>query len=242
MDKQPRTARGRATRERIVQAAAELVAQRGVAGTSLDDVRELAHASKSQLYLYFADRDELLRAVAASTCDTVLETQAEALAGFDSITGIERYLDEIVALQVERNSPGCPIGSLAGQLIERDEASRLILADGLGRWELSLQTGLEAMAARDQLRPDANPGLLASQTLMLLQGGLLLSQVRRDPTQMRIAADTVLELIHAACLASTPPRDTTPTPRRGIGMAKPDARGRPGLGASASRSAGARHG
>jgi TetR/AcrR family transcriptional repressor of nem operon len=201
MHKQPRTARGRATRDRIVRAAAELVAQRGVAGTSLDDVRERAQASKSQLYLYFADRDELLRAVAESTCDTVLEAQADALAGFDSIAGIERYLDEIVALQVERNTPGCPIGSLAGQLIERDEASRLILADGLGRWELSLQTGLEAMAARDQLRPRANPGLLASQTLMLLQGGLLLSQVRRDPAQMRIAADTVLELIQAACLA-----------------------------------------
>jgi TetR/AcrR family transcriptional regulator, transcriptional repressor for nem operon len=131
----------------------------------------------------------------------VLETQADALARFDSIAGIERYLDEIVALQVERNTPGCPIGSLVGQLIERDEASRLILADGLQRWELSLQTGLEAMAARDQLRPDANPGLLASQTLMLLQGGLLLSQVRRDPAQMRIAADTVLNLIQAACLA-----------------------------------------
>jgi TetR/AcrR family transcriptional repressor of nem operon len=198
MDKQPRTARGRATRERIVRAAAELVAERGVAGTSLDDVRELAHASKSQLYLYFADRDELLRAVAASTCDAVLDTQAHALAGFDSIAGIQRYLDAIVALQVERHTPGCPIGSLAGQLIERDEVSRLILADGLGRWEGSLQTGLESMAARHQLRPDANPGLLASQTLMLLQGGLLLSQVRRDPSQMRIAADTVLELIQAA--------------------------------------------
>ena len=56
------------------------------------------------------------------------------------------------------------------------------------------------MAARDELRPDANPGLLASQTLMLLQGGLLLSQVRRDPAQMRIAADTVLELVQAARL------------------------------------------
>ncbi|HEY3773324.1 MAG TPA: TetR family transcriptional regulator [Solirubrobacteraceae bacterium] len=181
-----------------MQAAAELVAERGVAGTSLDDVRELAHASKSQLYLYFADRDELLRAVAASTCDTVLDTQADALAGFDSISGIQRYLDAIVALQVERNTPGCPIGSLAGQLIERDEAARLILADGLERWQCSLQAGLQSMAARHQLRPDANPDLLASQTLMLLQGGLLLSQVRRDPAQMRIAADTVLELIQAA--------------------------------------------
>src|SRR6202046_1878708 len=142
MDKQPRTARGRATRERIVRAATELVAERGVAGTSLDEVRELAHASKSQLYLYFADRDQLLRAVAESTCDTVIETQAEALAGFDSITGIERYLDAVVARQIERTTPGCPIGSLAGQLVERDEASRLILADGLERWEVSIRIGL----------------------------------------------------------------------------------------------------
>ena len=198
MEKQPRTARGRATRERIVRAATELVAQRGVAGTSLDDVRELAQASKSQLYLYFADRDELLRAVAESTCDTVLEAQADALANFDSVAGIERYLDAIVALQVERHTPGCPIGSLAGQLVERDETSRVILADGLERWEDSLRAGLEAMADRQELRPDANPALLATQTLMLLQGGLLVSQVRRDPGQMRIAADTVLELVQAA--------------------------------------------
>jgi AcrR family transcriptional regulator len=204
MDKQPRTARGRATRERIVRAATELVAERGVAGTSLDDVRELAQASKSQLYLYFADRDELLRAVAESTCDTVLETQADVLADFDSVAGIERYLDAIVALQVERNTPGCPIGSLAGQLVERDEASRVILADGLGRWEGSLRAGLEAMADRQELRPRADPALLAAQTLMLLQGGLLVSQVRRDPGQMRIAADTVLELVQAARL--TPKR------------------------------------
>jgi TetR/AcrR family transcriptional regulator, transcriptional repressor for nem operon len=202
MEKEPRTVRGRATRKRIVSAAAELVADRGVAGTSLDDVRELAQASKSQLYLYFADRDALLRAVAESTCETVLEGQADLLAEFDSITGIEHYLDAVVALQRERNTPGCPIGSLVGQLVERDEASRLILADGLERWELSLRAGLEKMAARDELHPEAIPSVLATQTLLLLQGGLLLSQVRRDPGQMRIATDTVLDLIKATRVAS----------------------------------------
>jgi AcrR family transcriptional regulator len=200
MGKQPRTARGRATRERIVHAATELVAARGVAGTSLDDVRELAHASKSQLYLYFSDRDELLRAVAESTCDAVNDTQADIIADVDSLEGIERYLDAVVALQIERSTPGCPIGTLAGQLAEHDERSRLILAAGLERWEHSLQTGLETMAARGELQPDADPTLLATQTLMLLQGGLLLSQVRRDPKQMRIAADSVLALIRASLL------------------------------------------
>src|SRR5579863_5899877 len=105
MSTEPRTRPGRATRARIVRAAAELVAQRGVAGTSLDDVRERAHASKSQLYLYFDDRDALM------------DTQADELAGFDSLAGIERYLDWQVALQAEREARGgCPIGSLAGQL------------------------------------------------------------------------------------------------------------------------------
>ena len=200
MEEQPRTARGRATRERIVRAATELVGARGVAGTSLDDVREAARASKSQLYLYFADRDELMRAVARSTCDTVLETQSDPLAGFDSIAGIERYLDWLIALQVELDTPGCPMGTLAGQLVQRDEASRAILAGGLERWQRSLQTGLEAMGARGELRPEASAERLATQTLLLLQGGLMLSHVHSDTGQMRLPADTVVEHIRDACL------------------------------------------
>jgi TetR/AcrR family transcriptional repressor of nem operon len=195
----PRTARGRATRERIVQAAAELVSERGVAGTSLDDVRERAHASKSQLYLYFSDREQLLRGVVAVTSEAVIDSQGDLLADFDSLAGIERYLDAMVELQVDRQaSGGCPLGSLAGQLAEQDPAARAILADGLGRWESGLRGGLEAMARRGDLRPDADPALLATQTLALLQGGLLLTQVRRDVGQLRTAADTILGLVHAA--------------------------------------------
>jgi AcrR family transcriptional regulator len=209
MTTKPRTARGRATRERIVQAAAELVAENGVAGTSLDDVRERARASKSQLYLYFAGRDDLLRAVAGATCDAVLDIQAEALAEFDSLAGIERYLDATVALQEERQARGgCPIGSLAGQLAERDEDARAILVDGLGRWEDGLRTGLETMAARGELQPEADPALLAKQTLVALQGGLLLTQVRRDPEEIRAAADGALTLLRNAMTIETtaPPR------------------------------------
>jgi hypothetical protein len=44
------------------------------------------------------------------------------------------------------------------------------------------------MAARGELRPAADPALLAKQTLAVLQGGLVLTQVRRDPKQMRAAA------------------------------------------------------
>lgn len=198
MATQPRTANGRATRERILSAATELVGAHGVAGTSMDDVREHAHVSKSQLYLYFPSREELLRAVAHRTSRDVMDGQAEVLAAFDSIAGLRRYLEEIVALQVQRHAVGgCPIGSLAGQLADHDEPARLALADGLGEWEDGLRRGLAAMAARGELAPETDQDALATQILGLLQGGLVLTQVRRDPGQMRVAADGILALVGA---------------------------------------------
>ena len=196
---QPATVRGRETRERIVRAAAELVAERGVAGTSLDDVRTRAHASKSQLYHYFADRDDLMRAVARTASDDVLGGQAELFAQLDTIDGLRAWTDALVTLQQTRHAKGgCPIGSLAGQLAERDEGARLALADGLDRWESAIREGLERMAARGELRLDADPGALAQRTLAAVQGGLLLTQIRRDPNQLRSALDGALDAILAA--------------------------------------------
>ena len=57
------TARGAATRARIVEAAADLVYRRGASGTSLEDIMAASATSKSQVYHYFADKDGLMRAV-----------------------------------------------------------------------------------------------------------------------------------------------------------------------------------
>src|SRR5436305_6754119 len=170
MTAEPRTARGRATRARILSAATALIAERGVARTSLDDVRERAQASKSQLYLYFADRDSLLRAVATATCDEVMALQADALAGCDSLAGIERYMDALVSLQEQRDAHGgCPIGSLASQLAERDEEARVALGEGFKRWETEIRTALEAMAARSELCARTDLELLANHSLAAIE-------------------------------------------------------------------------
>ncbi|MGA3362936.1 MAG: TetR/AcrR family transcriptional regulator [Solirubrobacteraceae bacterium] len=196
---QPVTVRGRETRERIVRAAAELVAERGVAGTSLDDVRTRAQASKSQLYHYFADRDDLMRAVARAVTDEVLGGQAALFARLDTIDGLRAWSAALVALQQARHAKGgCPIGSLAGQLAEHDDGARLELADGLDRWESAIREGLERMAARGELRPDTDLGALAQRTLAAVQGGLVLTQIRRDPNQLRSALDGALAAIRTA--------------------------------------------
>ena len=43
------------------------------------------------------------------------------------------------------------------------------------------------MKAQGKLRKDADPAALATATMASLEGGLVLTQVRRDPRQVRIA-------------------------------------------------------
>ena len=73
------TARGAATRERIVAETANLVMAHGVGETSLDDVMEKSGASKSQLYHYFASKDELFIEAAALQASRVLATHKPLL-------------------------------------------------------------------------------------------------------------------------------------------------------------------
>jgi TetR/AcrR family transcriptional repressor of nem operon len=196
---QPSTVKGQSTRRRIVQAAAELVAEKGAAAMSLDDVGQRAHASRSQLYHYFDDRDDLIRAVVNATTDSVLLAQDELLEHLDTWTGIDRWFHALVAFQEEREARGgCPIGSLVGQLAERDPLARAGLADGFERWEAHLRDGLERMQTRGRLSANADPATLATATMALLQGGLLLTQVRRDPKQLRTALAAARVLLRSA--------------------------------------------
>jgi len=92
---------------------------------SLDDVRARTGASRSQLYHYFEDRDDLVHAVINVTIDTVLNTQGELLDHLDTWAGIDRWFDALVQHQTDRQAcGGCPLGSLAGQLAESDADAR----------------------------------------------------------------------------------------------------------------------
>jgi AcrR family transcriptional regulator len=192
----PTTEKGRLTRRRIVAAALEVVAENGALGASLDEVGARAPASRSQLYHYFDDKNDLLRAVAEATNDAVLDAQQDLFASLDTWAGLVCWADALVALQQERGGKGgCPIANLLGQLGERDDDIRAVLASGFDRWESSIRAGLAAMADSGELRPGTDVAWLAASMLASLQGGLVLSQARRDPAALRGALDGALALI-----------------------------------------------
>lgn len=200
----PPSAKGRATRRRILISAAEVMAQNGAAATTLDDVCAGADVSRGQLYHYFGNKADLVREVVGVTAEAVVGFHGDHLDRLDSIAGIAAWFDELVSTQEHRHAQGgCPIGSLIGQLAERDEEARLILTAAIDKWEHQLFDALLRMRAHGELAPNTDAAALATTTMASIQGGLILTQVRRDPTQLRTALNGAMTTLLAAA-SSTP--------------------------------------
>lgn len=195
----PLTRKGLATRARIVKTAADLIFERGVAGTSIDDVRREAKVSGSQMTHYFQDKRSLVHAVIGYQLGTVLDFHTQPQLGkLDSFEALRLWADLNIEKTRRQNlEGGCSFGSLAGELAESDPRTRADLAAGYDRWARILRSGLTAMRRRGDLRADARPARLTSVLLSAHQGGSLLSQTKRDIKPLRDALDAALDYVYS---------------------------------------------
>ena len=196
------TPRGAATRRRIVAAAANLALTRGAGELSLDDVMEASGVSKSQLYHYFADKNELLREAAALQAERVLGAHAPLLEALDSLAAMRRWRDAVLALS---RGVGCPLGALVYQLPRSARRARTTVEDGLETWREMIEEGLVRMQARGELAREAAPADIALAVLSALQGGLLLSRSAKSDRPLELAFD--MALAHVAAQVRRPDAD-----------------------------------
>ncbi|WP_082466395.1 TetR/AcrR family transcriptional regulator [Agreia sp. Leaf210] len=192
------TAKGAATRLRIVEAAAQLVRQHGAARTSIDEVRAQAQVSASQLYHYFSDKKDLVRAVVAYEAEAAVGEQQPQLERIDSIESLRAWRDAVVTQARGRAGHGwSPLGSLASELIDTDPDARTGLLEGFDLWLAPVENGIAAMRASGELQSDADARGLAVGLLAALQGGLLIARVYEQTAPLEAALDAAIARIES---------------------------------------------
>jgi AcrR family transcriptional regulator len=172
-DEKRLTAKGRATRDRIVESAATLIVSEGLAAFNMDNVRTAASVSGSQLAHYFADKGALVRAVIARQIGVVLEFHRQpSLGGLASFDDFERWIDLNMRYLRRIGYFGTPTyHALAAQLAKSDDATRETLAAAYWDWVELLQHAIQRMKDNGLLVADARPRQLALVIVGAHQGG-----------------------------------------------------------------------
>lgn len=175
-----------ARKDRILEAATELIYRNGFQHTSIDEViSEAGLCGKGHFYHYFKSKEELGYAVLQHAFEQFAERGLAILRNpmLDPLERVSKFIDAEVALQAEQHCRGgCLFGNLATELADAHEGFRERLAKVFDRWSAQLQSVL--WEARPQLRDDADIARMARFIIATLEGALMVSRVNRDVTQL----------------------------------------------------------
>src|SRR5687768_1794281 len=125
-------------RTQILDAAANLISQRGYTATSIDDVIRESHLSgKSHFYHYFRSKEELGYEVLNRQFERFTERGLAILREpmIDPVERLGLFIDSLVAVQAARGCRGgSPFGSLAAELADAHEGFRARIDAVFERW------------------------------------------------------------------------------------------------------------
>ena len=198
------TAKGKATRSRIVEGAAAVLREKGVVSATLDDITARTSTSKSQLFHYFpAGKDELLVAVAQFEADQVLEDQQPYLGRLDSWEAWGQWRDTVIK-RYEAQGDQCPLGSLFLQIGRSTPGARAIVIELMRRWQESLATGIRALQAGGRLPAGLDVDMRAAALLAAIQGGVSILLSTGQSTHLRAALDQGIADLRRAGLCVSP--------------------------------------
>ena len=146
------------TRERILDAAAEVLNRKGYAGTRLSDIAEVAQLQAPAIYYYFPSRDDVIQEVVqVGLRRTMAHVEASLAALPSGVAGMERILTAVAAhLEVVLQDSKYSSAAIrnAAQL---PQAIRDVQLLDERRYGALWRTLLEDAVAAGEINPDLDP-------------------------------------------------------------------------------------
>lgn len=185
-------------RTRLLEAARDIIRQKGFAATSVDDLCQAARVTKGAFFHHFRTKDAL--GVAAAHHWT--ETTGALFAGApyhqpdDPLERILAYLDfrrSIIAGETFEYT--CLVGTMTQEVHASAPAIRDACAASIFGHAATLEAHLAAAMRERAIAGDWTAESLARHTQAVLQGAFILAKASGDPTMARESVDHLIRYV-----------------------------------------------
>ncbi len=184
--------KGELTREKIMQAARELFNTKGFNATTISDLVEATGMQKGSLYFHFSGKEAIAREVLAEATDEFMKFLDKALGGDNPGASIDNFfrcaLDKHLAAGFVG---GCIFGNTALEMSDADPEFAGAIDRVFDKWIDKVAGAVANAQQRGQIRTDIGSRALAKQIIATVEGGIMMSRLKKDERPMRECLDTL---------------------------------------------------
>ena len=184
------------TRQRIVEAGADLLRAKGYSATGVKEIVAAAQAPFGSLYHHFPGGKEQLgeEAIRWSGAEYAKLVPLVFDGAPDMVTGVRMFFDGAADNLVESGwTAGCPIATVALEVANSSEPLRVATAEVFTSWLDGLAPRFAAAGLSDERARE-----LAITTIAALEGAFVLAQAWRDAAPLRMAGAVVARALEEA--------------------------------------------
>src|ERR1700733_2713927 len=188
--------KGQETRQRIIEQAAPLFNQGGMAGCSMEDILHATGLQKGGLYRHFSSKEELAAECLKYSLALVFQARSGNANHIPNAIDKLRYLVDRFVSTPSPLKGGCPLMNAAVDSDDGDPQLRRLSLEGLRAWKSRLLQILKEGIERGEVESGTDPVRVVNAVIAVLEGSLLISRIERKSSALedaRLHLDTLLD-------------------------------------------------
>ncbi len=190
--------KGDVTKERILFEGAKIVHLKGYHATGLQEILKAAGVPKGSFYFYFKSKKDFGLQLIDYYTDGIVSrgTKFFERADLSPLESLQENIRWIMHQSTKLGfKGGCPIGNLAQELGDTDEAFREKLNDAYKRLIRLHALYLEEAQKEGEISADLDVTEIAELVFSCYQGALIQMKVSRNTESVKMIDRTILKLI-----------------------------------------------
>lgn len=173
------------TRQFIIETAAPLFNEKGIAGTSIDDVLKATKVAKGCLYGHFASKDALSQAMVDHLLQKVADHTMARLNKEDTAEGkLLAYMDLYKNPLKTVASGGCPIINFGAECDDTNPVIRQKIKEAIQACISMLASIVQSGIDQKEFSASISPVEFATKMFAVTEGGIMISKVTGNNNYM----------------------------------------------------------
>ncbi|PWV56314.1 TetR/AcrR family transcriptional regulator [Chitinophaga sp. S165] len=189
------------TKQYIIEQTAPLFNTKGVAATAISDIMAVTNLAKGSLYVHFSNKDELAYSVVAYNIQLFIDRSGEEVAHF--VSAHDKFFAVLDLLSDPLNHPikgGCPILNFGMEADDTSPVIRDIVNQAIGDIQHFMKALLQKGIDDGEFKPDWDIHTFVVKAFAMLEGGILVSRIAQDNSQMLLLINLMKQEIDAQLL------------------------------------------
>lgn len=183
---------GELTKERLMDEATKLVQQRGFGAVSVNDLLLAAGVKKGTLYYHFPGKDDLGLALLERAKTSFLAWLDEAFSSATPLDGLHKFFSLVLERHRRRGFVGgCLFGNTVLEMSDTSPRYTESMRNLFQIWCEKIAAVILAGQQAGQIRTDLPACDLAQVLVANIEGGIMLSRLKKDEMPLKTCLDSL---------------------------------------------------